>query len=167
MLFKLLGKTFLRHVLCVSPDIPFVAVYSVFFLETLQTALSGADLYYWFVSGFGNMNHLASPYASAFDVPIIGSVVSLSVQYFFVYRIWVLGKRETWWLCFIICLVTLLPNFRSKNGLIVPVGLHCRRNSGVHRGSICEPPPLRFALHGTWLNYCRCMSTGDSPLEEY
>ncbi|KAI0252239.1 hypothetical protein BJV78DRAFT_362917 [Lactifluus subvellereus] len=49
-------------------------VYAVFFLETLQTALSGADLYYWFVSGFGNMDHLANPYASAFDVPIIESL---------------------------------------------------------------------------------------------
>ncbi|KAH9986895.1 hypothetical protein BJV74DRAFT_843398 [Russula compacta] len=91
-------------------------VYSVFFLETLQTALSGADVYYWFVTGFGNMNHLASPYASAFDVPIIGSVVSLSVQFFFVYRIWVLGKKETWWLCFIICLVSTVDALAAFTG---------------------------------------------------
>jgi hypothetical protein len=82
-------------------------VYGVFLLETLQTALSGADLYYWFASGFGDMNHLTSPYASAFDAPIMGAAVSLCVQFFFVYRIWVLGKRETWWLCILICLVTL------------------------------------------------------------
>ncbi|KAI0270128.1 hypothetical protein BGY98DRAFT_904780, partial [Russula aff. rugulosa BPL654] len=54
-------------------------VYSIFFLETLQTALSGADLYYWFASGYGNLEHLASPYISFFDAPILGSVVSLSV----------------------------------------------------------------------------------------
>ena len=84
-------------------------VYSVFLLETLQTALSGADLYYWFVSGYGNIDHLTSPYASSFDVPIMGSVVSLSVQFFFVYRIWVLasGKKGSWWLCILICLVIL------------------------------------------------------------
>ena len=84
-----------------------LAVYSVFLLETLQTALSGADLYYWFVSGYGNTDHLTSPYASSFDVPIMGSVVSLSVQFFFVYRIWVLasGKKGSWWLCILICLV--------------------------------------------------------------
>jgi len=82
-------------------------VYGVFLLETLQTALNGADLYYWFASGFGDMNHLASPFASAFDAPIMGAVVSLCVQFFFVYRIWVLGKRETWWLCILICVVTL------------------------------------------------------------
>jgi len=79
-------------------------VYSVFLVETLQTALTGADLYYWFVSGFGNLDHLASPYLSALDVPIISSVISLTVQLFFVYRIWVLSGRSSWFLCLIICL---------------------------------------------------------------
>ncbi|KAH9068063.1 hypothetical protein EDB83DRAFT_2519177 [Lactarius deliciosus] len=63
-------------------------VYSVFLVETLQTALTGADLYYWFVSGFGKMDHLTAPYESPFDVPIIGAIVALIVQFFFVYRIW-------------------------------------------------------------------------------
>jgi len=89
------------------PVIHFI-VYSVFLLETLQTALNGADVYYWFASGFGDMNHLASPYATPFDTPIMGSLVALCVQFFFVYRIWVIGKRVTWWLCFLICLVMLL-----------------------------------------------------------
>ncbi|KAH9030801.1 hypothetical protein EDB85DRAFT_1827493, partial [Lactarius pseudohatsudake] len=62
-------------------------VYSVFLVETLQTALNGADLYYWFVSGFGNMDHLTAPYVSPFDVPIIGVTVALIVEFFFVYRI--------------------------------------------------------------------------------
>jgi hypothetical protein len=68
------------------PDI-LLAVYGVFFLETLQTAFSGADLYYWFASGFGNVERLTTPYIPFFDVPILGSMVSLSVQFFFVYRI--------------------------------------------------------------------------------
>jgi hypothetical protein len=54
------------------PDIRF-AVYIVFFLETVQTALSGADLYYWFAIGFGNPYHLFSPFLSFLDVPIMGS----------------------------------------------------------------------------------------------
>lgn len=54
-------------------------VYIVFFLETMQTVLSGADLYYWFAAGFGNVERLTTPYASPFDVPIMGSLVSLSV----------------------------------------------------------------------------------------
>jgi len=79
-------------------------VYGVFILEILQTALSGADLYYWFVTGFGNFEHLTSPYATVFDVPMIGSVVSLTVQFFFMYRIWVLSNKESWWLCVFIFL---------------------------------------------------------------
>jgi hypothetical protein len=104
---KLLGtdSSVRPHVLL--PDVHFV-VYSIFVLETLQTAFSGADLYYWFATGFGDVERLATPYFSYLDVPIMGSVVSLSVQFFFVYRIWVLSKKRWWWPCAIICLVTSL-----------------------------------------------------------
>ncbi|KAH9952919.1 hypothetical protein BGW80DRAFT_563816 [Lactifluus volemus] len=81
-------------------------VYTIFLLETLQTAFTGADLYYWFVSGFGNINHLEAPYLSSFDVPIIGSVVSLTVQFFFAYRVWVLSDKKSSWLCVLICIVS-------------------------------------------------------------
>ena len=91
---------------CVLPD-TFVLVYSIFFLETVQTALSGADLYHWFAAGFGNLSYLISAYLSFFDVPIMGSMVSLSVQFYFAYRIFVLGAKRSWWLCVIICLVSL------------------------------------------------------------
>src|SRR6266404_6102845 len=98
------------------------AVYSIFLIETLQTALTGADIYYWFVTGFGDMDHLAGPYASAFDVPIIGSFVSLTVQYLFVYRIWVLGNRSRRVLpiCALICVVS-----RSYRDCVVPMLHHC------------------------------------------
>jgi hypothetical protein len=68
--------------------------------------MSGADLYYWFASGFGSLEHLYSPHLSPFDVPIIGSVVSLSVQFFFAYRVWILSAKKSWQLCVIICLVS-------------------------------------------------------------
>ncbi|KAH9984745.1 hypothetical protein BJV77DRAFT_1071862 [Russula vinacea] len=90
--------------------------YSIFLLETLQTALSGADLYYWFAAGFGNVEHLATPYASAFDTPIMGSVVSLCVQFFFVYRIWVLSKKRWWLLCVIICLFSFVDAVAAFTG---------------------------------------------------
>ncbi|KAH9966360.1 hypothetical protein BGW80DRAFT_1178286, partial [Lactifluus volemus] len=80
-------------------------VYAIFFFETLQTSLSGAGLFYWFASGYGDMNHLANPYLGSFDVLMIGPLVSLSVQFFFVYRIWILGSKTSWFLCLIICLV--------------------------------------------------------------
>ena len=89
-------------------------VYSVFFLESVQTVLSGADLYYWFAAGFGNPKHLNLPFAAAFDLPIIGSAVSLSVQFFFVYRIFKLSKKRSRWLCVTICLVTLFSNVPER-----------------------------------------------------
>jgi hypothetical protein len=80
-------------------------VYATFFVETLDISLSGAGLYYWFVSGYGDINHLTKPYLGSFDVLMLGPMVSLSVQFFFVYRIWILGEKTSWFLCLIICLV--------------------------------------------------------------
>ena len=102
---------------CASTNKDFV-VYGIFFLETVQTVLSGADLYYWFAAGFGNSDQLVTPFASFFDLQILGPVVSLCVQFFFVYRIWVLGRlneKRSRWLCVFICLVTRPP--RLQNGL--------------------------------------------------
>ena len=87
-----------------TPDNSYI-VYTVFILETVQTALSGADLYYWFASGYGNMDHLASPFASTFDIPLIESMVSAMVQIFYAYRVWVFSNRQSRWFCLIICLV--------------------------------------------------------------
>jgi hypothetical protein len=142
-------------------------VHSVFFLETVQTILSGADLYYWFASGFGNFNHLTSPFASSFDAPIMGSVVSLCVQFFFVYRIRVLSERSRW-LCVIIYLVTSL--LKSRNDLIIlPIALHCQCIRGVLGGYLCKSPQFRVTQNVShhsshtsstdlWKVYARCFS---------
>jgi len=83
-------------------------VYGTFFLETVQTGLNGLDLHYWFISGYGNLKHLASPFASAFDVPIIESIVSLVVEFFFAYRIWILSAKKAQWFCLLICLCSVI-----------------------------------------------------------
>ncbi|KAI9435800.1 hypothetical protein H4582DRAFT_2079435 [Lactarius indigo] len=105
-LLKLLGivrrRLFTGRAL--PPNDSSFTVYTLFLVETLQTALSGADLYYWFVSGFGNTNLLSSPYMAAFAIPIIGSIISLTVQLFSMYRIWVLSERSSRFICLIICL---------------------------------------------------------------
>ena len=104
----------------------YFVVYSIFFLETVQTALSGVDLYYWFAAGNDDFR-LTTPYTSFFDLPILGSVVSLSVQFFFVYRIWELSrlsKKRSRWLCVIICLVS--GNFVPK---VLERPLHPSRSS--------------------------------------
>ena len=86
-------------------------VYGVFFIETLQTALSGADLFYWFAEGFGNMDRLKVPHAAAFDVPMIGAVISTIVQFFFAYRVWVLSNKGYQWLCLIIIICTVSQSY--------------------------------------------------------
>jgi len=74
-----------------------ILVYSVFLLDTLQTVLSAVDAHYWFGSGFGNVLRLANPYFSAFDSPLMDGVISLVVQWYFCYRIWLLSNKS-WYL---------------------------------------------------------------------
>ncbi|KAH8998236.1 hypothetical protein EDB86DRAFT_823157 [Lactarius hatsudake] len=75
--------------------------YFVFLLETVQTALTGADAYYWFVDGIGNVEHLGNSHFAAIDNPIITAVISLVVQGYFCHRIWVLSRRSSW-ICWVI-----------------------------------------------------------------
>ena len=84
-------------------DISYI-VCAVFVLETVQTVLTGADIFYWFASGYGDLNRLATPFVSAIDVPIMESIVSAMVQFFFAYRVWILSHKK-WWLFTLICLV--------------------------------------------------------------
>ncbi|KAI9433048.1 hypothetical protein H4582DRAFT_1027756 [Lactarius indigo] len=81
-------------------------VYFVFLLETIQTALTGVDIYYWFVSGFGNLEHLGNSHFAPIDVPIFGIVISFIVQGYFCYRIWVLNKQSPW-ICWTIAVATV------------------------------------------------------------
>lgn len=96
--------------------------YGVFLVDTTQSALALADLYYWFASGFGDIARLASPHYSVWDGPFLGGLVALTVQFFFVYRIWVLSSRNSLWLCLVIALVNQLC---LKSGLVPLLsGLH-------------------------------------------
>ena len=134
-------------------------VYSIFFLETVQTVVSVAGLYYWFAASFGGKN-IVTPF-SFFDTQIVGSMVSLSVQLFFVYRIRVLSRlceKRSLWLCIIIeviiCQVTSSPKFQNDL-LTLPAALSYRRIRGIHSGHHCEPPLLhiteqllfKFSMH--------------------
>ncbi|KAI0289823.1 hypothetical protein BC826DRAFT_913983, partial [Russula brevipes] len=84
--------------------------YFVFLLETAQTALTGADVYYWFITGFGDVERLKNSQFSPIDSPVIDAFISLIVQGFFCYRIWALNKRALW-LCVLISIVRMPPLF--------------------------------------------------------
>ncbi|KAN0140864.1 hypothetical protein V8E53_001308 [Lactarius tabidus] len=81
-------------------------VYFVFLLETVQTVLTGADVYYWFVAGFGDVGHLENSHFAPIDIPIILALISLIVQGHFCYRIWTLN-RWTSWICWIIAVAAV------------------------------------------------------------
>jgi hypothetical protein len=78
--------------------------YFAFLLETVQTALTGADVYYWFIEGFENVEHIKNSHFAAIDIPIIHSTISFVVQEYFCYRIWTLNRRSSK-LCILITLV--------------------------------------------------------------
>ncbi|KAI0043601.1 hypothetical protein FA95DRAFT_1498356 [Auriscalpium vulgare] len=87
-------------------------VYGLFIFETIQVTMSGADIFYWYASGFGNMARLQDTYLSPFDTPMMGSMVTFTVQLFYAYRIWVL-KPSLLWLSGIISTVRLLRSQRA------------------------------------------------------
>jgi hypothetical protein len=80
----------------------------VFLLETAQTALTGVDVYRWFITGFGNLDSLRDPNFAAIDSPTIDAIISLIVQGFYCYRIWTL-RKQLWWLSVIIATVRMCP----------------------------------------------------------
>ncbi|KAH9041923.1 hypothetical protein EDB84DRAFT_1414771 [Lactarius hengduanensis] len=86
-------------------SIKFLA-YFVFLLETVQTALTGADIYYWFVAGFGDVERLGNSHFTPIDIPVIAAVISLIVQGYFCYRIWTLNDRSSW-ICWIIAVAAV------------------------------------------------------------
>ncbi|TFK32638.1 hypothetical protein BDQ12DRAFT_692246 [Crucibulum laeve] len=68
----------------------------IYVLETVQVCLSAADIYFWFGTGYGNVLQLDKPHISPFDTPIMCAVVSLIVQLWFCYRIWILDNSMVW-----------------------------------------------------------------------
>ncbi|KAF8264988.1 hypothetical protein EI94DRAFT_1736999 [Lactarius quietus] len=80
--------------------------YFLFALETVQTALTGADLYFWFVTGFGDVERIRDSHYASIDVPLMTAISSFLVQGYFCYRIWMLNRRLLWFCC-IIAIFTL------------------------------------------------------------
>ncbi|KAI0280493.1 hypothetical protein BGY98DRAFT_1060727 [Russula aff. rugulosa BPL654] len=120
LLFGPLVNWALYGVLCVQiyvyfynfPDdrrpLKFLA-YFVFLVETVQTALTGADVHYWFIQGFGNVEQLKDSHYAPIDIPIVDSIISLVVQEYFCYRIWTLNKRLLW-PCITIAIVAVIQS---------------------------------------------------------
>ena len=91
------------------------SVYFVFALETTQTALTGADIYYWFIAGFGDTERLNNSHYLPIAVPIMSAVIAPLIQMYFCSRIWTLTKNV--WLCSAIVVVCVLDPSRVCQAL--------------------------------------------------
>ena len=78
-------------------------------LETIQTALTGSDVYYWFIAGFGNVERLAHSHFAPIDLAIVGTIIELVVQGYFCYRIWVMKNKRFSFICWVVAVVSV-PN---------------------------------------------------------
>ncbi|KAN0128015.1 hypothetical protein V8E53_014192 [Lactarius tabidus] len=81
--------------------------YFVFSLETAQTVLTGSDVYYWLIAGFGNVERLAHSHFAGIDVALMTALISVIVQGYFCRRIWVLNNKRSSWMCWIIAVCAL------------------------------------------------------------
>jgi len=89
--------------------------YFVFLLETAQTALTGADLHYWFIQGFGDVECLKDSHYAPIDIAIMHSIISLVVQEYFCYRIWTLNRRLSWF-CAVIAISGVIQSIGAAWG---------------------------------------------------
>jgi len=115
-LVKSLGK-YRIPLPCYLNDEAISLAYFVFLLETVQTALTGGDVFYWFVQGFGNIERLRDSHFAPIDIPIIHSVISFVVQGCLCYRIWTLNRSSKF--CMVIAVVRvrcpLYPNLPTQD----------------------------------------------------
>ncbi|KAJ7258510.1 hypothetical protein C8J57DRAFT_1720674 [Mycena rebaudengoi] len=69
-----------------------IAVYGLALLDILQTVMVTADAFHWFLYGFSNPLLFDEPLLNSWDVPVLDSVISLIVQAFCCWRIYILRK---------------------------------------------------------------------------
>jgi len=99
-------------------------VYFVFVFEIVQTAMTGADMYFWFAAGFGNVLELANSQLSPIDIPFFVAFMSLIVQSFFAYRIYTI-KKSFW---FAVGVIVILAFMQAGAGFCV--GITAMLNQG-------------------------------------
>ncbi|KAF5329594.1 hypothetical protein D9619_009420 [Psilocybe cf. subviscida] len=68
--------------------------------------MNGADMYFWFATGFSNISHMNNVNITSADVPIISGLIASVVQLFFAYRIYTL-RRGYWKICCLIIITSL------------------------------------------------------------
>lgn len=100
-------RSHLRQVLCSLRErsIDKLPVFTLYFLECVQTALSSADIIHWFARGWGQLSFLSDPYVAPIDLPMMAGLIAMIVQLYFTWRIWVLSTSIP--LCALIGMVSV------------------------------------------------------------
>ncbi|KAJ7162425.1 hypothetical protein C8R46DRAFT_1222541 [Mycena filopes] len=94
-------------------------IYGLAILDIIQTGLVTADAFHWFVYGFGNMNQLDDTFLNSWDVPLLDSVISLVVQIFYCWRIYVLRSSAIF-----PALIALVSVAQCAAGVVTAVKAH-------------------------------------------
>ncbi|KAJ7137311.1 hypothetical protein C8R46DRAFT_613976 [Mycena filopes] len=94
-------------------------IYGLAMLDIIQTGLVTADAFHWFVHGFGNMDQLNDTFLNSWDVPLIDSVISLIVQIFYCWRIYVLRSSVIF-----PALIVLVSVAQCAAGVVTAVKAH-------------------------------------------
>jgi hypothetical protein len=105
-------------------------IYGVYMVELVQVCCAGADTYYWFCSGYGNLGHLDNTYLSPFDNPMLGSIVAFIVQIFFCHRIWKLRTNN--WYIMMCAVIGAISVTQLVCGIVGAVKVH----SDIHFSAI-------------------------------
>ena len=110
-------------------EIPFtdcisMSVYGIFICEWFQTALLTECAFKIFVYNFGNAKELTTTCSAWFCLVVMAATISVVVQFFFAWRIYVLSQIGT--IAGGLVIVSLF-NFSCK--LIFTSGLYLRRSS--------------------------------------
>ncbi|KAJ7118801.1 hypothetical protein C8R44DRAFT_789321 [Mycena epipterygia] len=67
-------------------------VYGLSFLDFLQTCMTTADAFHWFVYGFGDIENLDTTFLNPWDMVMLDTIIGFIVQLFYCWRIYVLRK---------------------------------------------------------------------------
>ncbi|KAJ7117231.1 hypothetical protein C8R43DRAFT_1242178 [Mycena crocata] len=110
-------------------------------LDIVQTVLVTADAFHWFAFGFGNMERLDDTFLSSWDVPMLDSLISLIVQIFYCWRIYVLRKS----LVFPV-IITVAAATQAAFGILTAV-----KSNELGKLSLIGSTEAKVAFQTTWL----------------
>ncbi|TFK50443.1 hypothetical protein OE88DRAFT_1735991 [Heliocybe sulcata] len=94
-----------------------VLVYGLYLVEATQTGLATSDAVRWLVTGWGRPEALEEINTSWLNVPLMGGMISCTVQLFFCWRIWILSGSI--YLPLVIALVALVSGSAGVAGGIM------------------------------------------------